>query len=292
MRAIVRKSIMTKKNNGDDVLYHFFQKQLAADDPQFAESFIRQAIVALGIWIHPKFYQELPVILPFVVRDNSCRNKQTEKDEWGSPNAIGLLRDDNSLVKGIVRSMPVISPKRLYSKSSIGNGFVASHVWRITTENSALSTLASRDPWLNTFVPNLIWLPKQISKMTDNEGSFAQQYVQALSRHIYLNWPVKKSLQVRVQQIWDKLPTPSRFINETFPSMGNLNFFEFRQNIIDGRKKKISNVIAALEEASSGNTLERKIIAARYSAGLSSINCVVLKKLAAELQNYLNELEC
>ena len=83
----------------------FFQKQLMADNPDFAKSFIILAINALGIWIHPDFYLKLPVLLPFVVRDPSCRkNKVTGEDEWASPNSEGLLRDDNSLVKIIIKA--------------------------------------------------------------------------------------------------------------------------------------------------------------------------------------------
>ena len=120
---------MSVKNSGDDILYHFFQKQLMANNPDFAKSFIMQAINALGIWIHPDFYQKIPVILPFAVRDPSCRkNKMTGQDEWASPNSRGLLRDDNSLVKGIIKSMPVISNGNLYKDITLGNGFVASHI--------------------------------------------------------------------------------------------------------------------------------------------------------------------
>lgn len=122
---------MNAKNSGDDILYHFFQKQLMANNPDFAKSFIVQAINALGIWIHPDLYQKLPVILPFVVRDPSCRkNKITGKDEWASPNDEGFLRDDNSLVKGIIKSMPVTPNNSLYVGKTLGNGFVTSHIWR------------------------------------------------------------------------------------------------------------------------------------------------------------------
>lgn len=118
------------------------------------------------------------VILPFAVRDPSCRkNKMTGQDEWASPNSRGLLRDDNSLVKGIIKSMPVISNGNLYKDITLGNGFVASHIWRKTSHASSDAELASRNPWLNTFIPNLVWLPKQISKMTDRKDGWAQQYV-------------------------------------------------------------------------------------------------------------------
>lgn len=283
---------MATKNNGEDILYHFFQKQLMADNPDFARSFIRQAINALGIWIHPEFYQKLPVIIPFAVRDPSCRkNKITGEDEWATPNEKGLLRDDNSLVKGIVKSMPVLSTGPLYQEITIENGFVASHVWRKTTGSQSHDDLASRNPWLNTFVPNLVWLPKQISKMTDREGDFAQQYVQALSRYIYKRCYFNSELQKRIQLLWDKLPEPDGFQDEMFPDISTLNFFEPREKIVAVRIKRIEQVIAGIKKVLAGQPLEMKIVASRYTNGLPSVNKNNLSALASELQKYLEELE-
>lgn len=281
---------MQQRNNGEDILYHFFQKQLMAKDPAFARSFIKQAIVALGIWIHPDFFREMPIILPFVVRDSSCRkNKETGADEWASPNSAGLLRDDNSLVKGIVKSMKIKSAKGLYKDFGIGNGFVASHIWRKVVGDDP-GCLASRNPWLNTFIPNLVWLPKQISKMTDREGDFAQQYLQALSRHIYGNCSCKPGVQERVSRLWAMLPTPSGFEDEQFPSMEELNFFVPQMKLIEGRKKKLQQVINALHDAASGVPLSKKIIATRYTQGLPKVDPHVLLQLASSLQGYMNEL--
>ena len=47
------------------------------------------------------------------------------------------------------------------------------------------SELSSRDLDTYSFVPNLVWLPTQVAKLTDREGSFAQAYLQALSSKIY-----------------------------------------------------------------------------------------------------------
>lgn len=283
---------MSAKNNGEDILYHFFQKQLMAKNPDFAKSFIKQAINALGIWIHPEFYQKLPVILPFAVRDPSCRkNKETGEDEWAAPNKKGLLRDDNSLVKGIVKSMPVLSKGDLYKEITIENGFVASHIWRKTANTQSNGELASRNPWLNTFIPNLVWLPKQISKMTDREGDFAQQYVQALSRHIYKRCTFSNKLHQRIQTLWDQLPEPDGFSNDTFPDISTLNFFEPRENIVATRIKKIEQVIAGIKKVLAEQPLDKKIIASRYTNGLPLVNRNNLSMLANELQEYLEELK-
>lgn len=283
---------MSVKNSGDDILYHFFQKQLMDNNPDFAKSFIIQAINALGIWIHPDFYQKIPVILPFAVRDPSCRkNKMTGQDEWASPNNRGLLRDDNSLVKGIIKSMPVISNGNLYKGMTLGNGFVASHIWRKTNHACSDTELASRDPWLNTFIPNLVWLPKQISKMTDWEDGWAQQYVKVLSRHIYEHCFFKSPLRERIRNLWRLLPTPDGFVGVDLPDISTLNFFEPRDKIVIARIKKIELVIAAIRKILANQPLDKKVIARRYMEGLPHINRKNLSMLADDLQQYVNELK-
>lgn len=282
------------KNNGDDILYHFFQKQLMADNPDFAKSFIILAINALGIWIHPDFYLKLPVLLPFVVRDPSCRkNKVTGEDEWASPNSEGLLRDDNSLVKGIVKSMPVVSNGNLYKEGiALGNGFVASHIWRNTDLACSNTKLASRSPWLNTFIPNLVWLPKQISKMTDREGGWAQQYVQALSRHIYGRCSFKSPLlHERIRNLWSQLPPPDGFSDADLPDVSTLNFFEPREKVVTTRINKIGQVVAAIQTVLAGQPLDKKVISRRYIEGLPDVDHQNLSVLAANLQEYMDELK-
>ena len=285
--ANAEKKAMIKKNNGEDILYHFIQKRLMQRDPKLAKTFIKHAINALSIWFHPTFYQTIPIILPFVVRDSSCRkNKQTGADEWASPNPKGLLRDDNSLVKSKVKSMLVESPDGIYKNCAIGNGFVASHIWRQTDD---IGELASRDPWLNTFVPNLVWLPKQISKMTDREGEFAQQYVQLLARHIYGNIEFRPPLQQRIEKIWDRLPEPAD-LQEDLPEVEKLNFFIPNEKILLNRRKDIVDVISALRKASVREPIDKKVIASRYTQGLHSVSANNLTLLANELQDYFNEL--
>lgn len=132
------------------------------------------------------FYRKLPIILPYVVRDNSCRiKKPTGEDEWGSANSKGFLRDDNTLLKGIVRSFKIKSMKILeYDGKKLGTGFVASHIWgKVSVDNNIM--ISSRHHKLNSFVPNLVWLPVQISKLTDREGSFAQSLLQAISYDLW-----------------------------------------------------------------------------------------------------------
>lgn len=192
----------TSQIDGNHILYHFLQKDLFESDVWLFQMLSARLVASLGIWLHPDIYKRIPIILPFVVRDPSCRKrKEGEVEEWGTPNKFGFLRDDNSLIKGLPRSLTVCSTSQsLYHNKRIGNGFVASHVWRKIVGSQFDADLASRDPWLNSFVPNLVWLPSQVSKLSDREGTFTQLYLQALSAKIYKDIEVDPKIKPFVER--------------------------------------------------------------------------------------------
>ena len=162
-----------------NLLYHFLQHDLAADDVWLFHALVARLVVRLGVWMPVDVYARLPILVPYARRDPSCRGsvRHGMPDAWGSPDENGYFRDDNSLVKGVPRSMMVSSTLEQYSDRHVTSGFVACHVWR----EIAGDQLASRNPLTYSFVPNLVWLPAQVAGLTDREGSFAQQFLQALS---------------------------------------------------------------------------------------------------------------
>ena len=138
--------------------------------------------MSLGIWFHPEIYSRLPTSVPFAVRDPLSRGSKAKGllDEWGAPNAEGYFRDDNTLVKNLPKSLRISSSSRLYDGRRMRSGFVASHLWR---ELSA-GGLASRHPLTYSFVPNVVWLPSEVAKLTDREASFVQSFTQALAQDL------------------------------------------------------------------------------------------------------------
>src|SRR6478609_8448639 len=90
---------------GDDLFYRFFREALEGDPELYAA--VPQLLVSTtGIWLPLDVYQSWPVMLPWVVRDSSCRgNRRTgQPDQWASPHPdTGLLRDDNSMIKALPR---------------------------------------------------------------------------------------------------------------------------------------------------------------------------------------------
>ena len=225
-----------KKADGENILYHFIQKHLLDSDEvsEFQKELIEYFIIDLGIWIPTNLYRINPLLLPFVLRDSSCRKKdpKTGKHEWGISNEKGYLRDDNSLIKDIFNTCPIKSPEiKQYNKHFLGKGFVASHIWR---EVNNSDKLASTLPFTNSFIPNLVWLPKQISKLTDREGSYAQKLLQSISYNIYR----EINEDDYTNEIWEYLPNPkieSRFDIE------KLNFFDISDVWIEKRLKKLNN---------------------------------------------------
>lgn len=166
----MRVAMARKEIKGDDLLYRFFNEVLP-EHPELIEKIPRILILSMSVWFPKSVYKEMPVLLPWVLRDPKCRgtkskNKVIEPDQWGAPNSDGYLRDDNSLVKGLPKSLAISSERYPFVNGRhLGSEFVASHIWR----ENLTGTLASRIPILNTFVPNLVWLPSQVAKLSDRE---------------------------------------------------------------------------------------------------------------------------
>ena len=85
--------------DGNEVLYPFFKKWIEAE-PVAAQGFVKKAIDELGIWMHPRYYHELPIFVPYAVRDPFCLDSSIQ----------GVILDTE--VKshgGFVRGCPLMS---------------------------------------------------------------------------------------------------------------------------------------------------------------------------------------
>jgi hypothetical protein len=253
------------------------------ENDEFSKELLKRLLIDLSIWIPTNFYRRLPIILPYVVRDNSCRIKQQNgEDEWGAANSNGFLRDDNTLLKGIVRSFAIRSKKiAAYNRKKLGTGFVASHIWgKVTIKDSFM--ISSRHHTLNSFVPNLVWLPVQISKLTDRDGSYAQKILQALSYAIYKEINLPKDLS----RIWEAIPYPEDF--EGFDiDLAEINFFDAPDSWL---RKRISGLIAEIDYIVSIDKLDNerrlKVKSKRYLPTLKKIPVERRREMNGWLSKY------
>lgn len=229
------------------------------------------------MWLHPGIYSVMPVLLLYVVRDPKCRRSTGGEELWGKPNSSGYFRDDNSLIKGLVGSLVVNSGRAgIFGDSRLGKGFVASHVWTAVKGDTDGIGRASRSPWLNSFVPNLVWLPAQVSKLSDREGSFVQMFVQVLSTRLYRNTEVAPELETIVGRCWSLLPEPEGISDEAIPPMDKLNFFSPSPRFLRDRLEKILRAVELVDLAVKGKTPNTKLISRRYDAGLHLVDKTAL----------------
>jgi hypothetical protein len=270
-----RKAIDTR-----NLLYHFLQRDLHDEDPELFRLLTSRLVPRLAIWLAPDVYQRLPLLVPYARRDPNSRGNRASgvPDQWGSPDDRGYFRDDNSLVKGVPRSLPIQSTFSLYRSHQISLGFVAAHVWRTINAPEG----AARNPLTYSFVPNLVWLPAQVAGLSDLEGSFVQRFLQRMSIKLYRDVAVAAGHRALVEQIWDLLPLPQDEFDVPLPGWERLSFFRPTEAFFVRRTVTIRRVAEAL---SSGAPLD-KTVSGRYTAGIPSVGPDARRSLATFLSAY------
>jgi hypothetical protein len=276
-----------RKVDGNHVLYHFLQKQLLQEDVWLFQMLTARLITSLGIWLPLDTYHAMPILTPHAVRDPTCRKdiRAGRPEAWGSPNSEGYFRDDNSLIKGIPSALPIVSRFSEYSGARMGNGFVASHVWRKLADNS----IAARHPLTYSFIPNLVWLPMQVSKLSDREGSFVQTYLQAVSKKIYRSAPVSAHQKSVVTDAWDLLPDPSGIPSQGLPRIEELNFFSYSDNFMKRRLRKLQEAQQLIAQAVCRRPGPE--VSERYNEGLQLMSPEQLEPLNQFLYRYVTGLQ-
>ncbi|ACZ00383.1 hypothetical protein Tcur_4865 [Thermomonospora curvata DSM 43183] len=246
-------------------------------DPQYL-------LTRVGIWLPLEVYSEWPIMMPWAVRDLGCRRRYLAdgRDMWSYPDENGYLVDDNSFIKGTVRSQRITSKRnQLLDGAKMAGGFVAAHIWRVVHHD----LLASRIPRLYSFVPNLVWLPSEVAKATDREGGIYQRTLQAMSLAIYRKAAVKPALQNIVEAAWEMLPSPG--ISVSGIDFGELNWFSVNSSFYKTRKRHLHAVVDALESLESGRSLGRRVITSKYASGLPLVDTEARARLLRELRPFL-----
>ncbi len=267
--------------HGDDLLYRFF-RDLFERDPSQAQQLAKDLLEATAIWFPVDLYRDWPILLPWVVRDPTCRGSRSKNilDQWSSPDDAGFMRDDNSMIKSIPRSLTVKGPAGSHLHGArMGTEFVASHVWRVVAHEK----LASRLPLLNSFVPNLVWLPSQIAKLSDQEGAPLQQTLQSMSYGLYRHAPVQRRLRPMSEEAWALIPTPSHSVEA---NTAKLDWFEVTERFRSVRAYRLRTVTSAFETLVRGDVLASKVVTTRYTTGITSLAPNVCASMLDYLQRF------
>jgi hypothetical protein len=268
---------MPRRIDGNNALYHYIQKVILPREDDFSHELVRRLILDLSIWFPVELYQAAPVLLPFCVRDSGVKAR-----EWGSPNEGGCLRDNNSILKLLVSSYSIRSPlTAVYARHARGRNFTASHAWRKISIDGR-SQYSTTHPRTYSFIPNLAWLPAQVAKLTDHEGSYAQQILQAISRQLYL--PEAQHHPPELSGIWDALRAPELDLEV---DLTRLNFFEVSARSVKMRRnillREIEVVLKTIESGAAAGESPRSF---RYLPALANVSRECTAGLAEWLGMY------
>jgi hypothetical protein len=128
---------------------------------QLTEEEIADLALRYAVWLPLETYQLAPWLAPFAVRRIRIRTDDRvpgpKRDLWGMPDEHGYFTDDNSLLKAVIKGRYVGSGVGVYGSRPLTKGLVCCHVWPGTTT----------DPYLFSFVPNLVWMPKTLARFSD-----------------------------------------------------------------------------------------------------------------------------
>lgn len=227
--------------DGEHILYRVLGDLLASGDES-----INNALMPYAIFLDPEIAKRFPVLRPGVVRDARQKlisDPYGRTDDWGRADNRGLIRDDNSLLKGLPKPLKIDSIVPQLSGSKLGTGWVASHIWRRTRSLER----ANSHPWLNSFVPNLVWLPKQISKLSDRDGSAFQSALKIASKEIYgdLTYDNAQVAEV-VEFCWRELVEPEASASYS----GRTSFFAVEDKWLKRTERRLDALYLAVR---SGN---------------------------------------
>lgn len=270
---------LSKKADGENVIYHYIQKNMLTNNNDFSKELVQRLITDLSIWLPVNLYKKCPILLPYVIRDLTCRPNKGREEAWGSPNEKGFFRDDNTLIKGIPRGFLIESKiTASYHNKKMGKGFVASHIWR---KLQGMDLLASEFYKTYSFVPNLVWLPKQISKLTDREDSFAQRYLQLLSFGIYGS----EDVNLKIREFWNLFEIPLEFQDKEV-DLTRLNFFKISEEQIAKRIRTLDKNVSIIKNVENIDPTSTKLHCSRYLAGLKYMQKSKLNELYAWLDEF------
>jgi hypothetical protein len=270
--------VTARRATGAQTLAHFVAdpSELAGLDPV-------EVILRTGIWLPQDVYETWPVMLPWSVRDLSCRSAGGTREElWSSPDPRGYCLDDNSFIKGTARSLTVTAPAgHPLDGAKMAGGFTAAHIWREVGQ----SVLASRIPLLYSFAPNLVWLPAEVAKLTDYEGQPYQRAAQQLSVALFRDAAVAPGLRAVAEEAWEMIGAPAgseSSVHAQIQAIG-MNRFLATPAFFRTRRTRVDAVAGALLAIEHGEPLHKKVVSSRYTAGLPA----VAPAARAELQDWL-----
>lgn len=283
LHRLSRSSRVAANAPRDMQLYTFLNLGIAAGGPWGDSSeylAVAHALVQrLSIWWPPEIYAELPVLVPWAIRDRSARYDMGP-EMWSAPRDDGYLRDDNSIIKKLPLPLTISAPlAHPYGGRKPWRGFMACHLWRDLPDGSRTGT----SPWLYSFVPNLVWLPMPFARLSDIEAGPIQSLLQRTSIALYRAVRAISAVEDYQTSAWAALPEPEP--GEDL-DLDKICYFNVDRAFVRRRLSYIDRFISGAESVLTTGRLERKLISTRYTAGFQLLDHASIAAFADALRAY------
>ena len=266
----------------------FLKTSYGLDLNTLSEKEIVELVIKFAIWPATESYVSAPWGARYAVRRQRHRTDDRapgdKRDLWGMPDEMGYFADDNSLLKSTYRNLQIAGPNNPYTTSKLSTGLVCCHIWSATTS----------DPLLFSFLPNLVWLPKSLSRFTDvykDRDAHRVHYVmQEMSYRRYRELKVKVGNE-DCQRAWAKLVRPSIDLTEIihYTQMAS-------EPTLSKRVRARHNRLTSFLEAATSETYKgQRRFSRRYHLGygslidttIPSVNELVSRKQLLELKRII-----
>lgn len=268
-------------------LYRFLADGLAREDSESTPDspftwLTEELIVRLGVWWSPSGYAKLPTMTPWCIRDRSARYDQGP-ESWGAPRSDGYFRDDNSIIKKLplpLRIMAIPDHRYLGRPLKGGRGFTACHIWRLLSDGS----IAGTDPWLYSFMPNIVWVPKPMAPITDQAGSpHIQRLLKRTSIAIYRGVAPTSATASYIERAWSRLDGPAS--GRILP-IHRLSYFDVDDAFVNRRLKYLDKFAGAAEWVLENGVPPSYTVNRRYTAGLPLLERHAIELFGRAMTDY------
>lgn len=241
----------------------------------------RHLLLRAGVWLPVETYQKWPVLLPWIVRDNSVAQSKTKAAHTGkdliktASSGTGLLRSDNAPIGGLKKDLPVMWAGGLHetfmSKPLKGgtHEWMQSHCWSYLSDTGQST---ATHPLTNSFVPNLVWLPHAMGRLTDDERLVFAAELRAIAWARYRHVEVDRAFRDVVEEAWSLLDPPQAD-DVHMGHLGRANEFKVPAKFYQSKVEKVRSISAYLDKLQSGHDVSGVDLApAVYKESLASLS--------------------
>ena len=249
--------------DADALLASELHRRGVAEVGELSDDEIVEIGLRYAIWLPLRTFIQTPWLAPFAVRRIRIRTDVNApgppRDLWGFPDSLGYFTDDNSLIKGVVRGRRVDGAASPYGQEKLSTGLVCCHVWPSTTS----------DPWLLSFVPNLVWLPRSLAGFSDAHFRVRDPHplhfaLRALSVE---RFRTDAGRSERVATAWRRLPSQAGHDSSSYGSdPAELSSADAISSAVTRRTTRVVHFLNELD----GGRLPTRRVSRRYHAGVGA----------------------